>query len=308
MTRFIIRRLALMPVVLLLANFLGFAYAYYVAPIQAAANPYSFGGFEVQPLLPQYLVYLKSALTGDFGFMPTNEPIASILLRSCIASIGLLAISSVLSVILGISMGLTAVKMVPTRISGWLTWISTVGLAAPSFYIGVLLISGSVLYLIYGIFTTPLLPFQGFGWDAHLVLPVIALMVQPTVKIAQVTSSMLVDEFGKQYIVVARSMGHPLRSIRQHFAFRNILAPVIIIIAGSLRFMVAELIIIERLFDWPGLGRLFSTTLVLTSHSNNLLLPPLLAALMTVLALFYLIVDLVASILVRTFDPRVERA
>ena len=82
----------------------------------------------------------------------------------------------------------------------------------------------------------------------------------------------------------------------------------IVVIAGSLRFMVAELIIIERLFDWPGLGRLFSTTLVLTSVSNNLLLPPLLAALMTVLALFYLIVDLVASILVRTFDPRVERA
>lgn len=308
MARFILRRVALLPVVLLLANFLGFAYAYYVGPLQAAANPYSFAGAEVQPLLPQYLTYLKSALTGDLGLMPTNEPIASMLLRSSIASMGLLAISSILSIFFGLILGMVAVRIVPARISGWLTLTSTIGLAAPSFYIGILLISGSVIYLIYGRSSSPLLPFQGFGWDAHLVLPIIALMVHPTVKIAQVTSSLLVEELGKQYIVVARSLGHTIRSIRRHFAFRNVLAPVVLIVAGTLRFMVAELIIIERLFDWPGLGRLFSSTLVLTGHSENLLLPSLLAALMTVLALLYLIVDLVASILTRTFDPRVERA
>jgi ABC-type dipeptide/oligopeptide/nickel transport system permease component len=71
-----------------------------------------------------------------------------------------------------------------------------------------------------------------------------------------------------------------------------------------LRLMIAELIIVERLFDWPGFGRLFSTTIVLTSRSDNFLFPPLVAALLTVLALVFLLTDIIAGLLVRRFDPR----
>jgi ABC-type dipeptide/oligopeptide/nickel transport system permease component len=79
-------------------------------------------------------------------------------------------------------------------------------------------------------------------------------------------------------------------------------------IAGSLRLLVAELIIIERLFSWPGLGRLMSTTLVTHSNSNNFLHPPLVAALLTILVFIFLLADLAASILVRLFDPRIQAA
>jgi len=182
--------------------------------------------------------------------------------------------------------------------------MGTVGLASPSFYIGILFISFSVLYLISGLGRQPLLPFQGYGWDAHLVLPVLALMAQPTVKVAQVTAGLLVGELGKQYVIAARSFGLSLPTIKRRHAFRNIIVSVVLTIAGSLRLLIAELIIIERLFSWPGLGRVISTTLVVTSHSENYLLPSLFSALVTIVVALILATDFLAAIAIRAYDPR----
>ena len=309
MTRFILRRLALFPVVIILANFLGFAYAFYLGPRTALDNPYSFSGgvVEVTGLIPAYMAYLRGVFSGNPGQMPNSELISTVVLKSGLNSLILIVFALALSIIFGLLAGLIAVRPRPPRVASWLTLFSTVGLAAPSFYIGILLISLSVMYVIWGPTSSPLIPFQGFGWDAHLVLPVLALMVQPAFKLAQVTSNLLVDEMGKQYVVAALSFGHTLNTIRRHFALRNIMAPVMLVIAGSLRFMVAELIIIERLFDWPGFGRLFSSTIVLTSHSENYLLIPLMAAMMTMLAVLYYVADMIASMLARAYDPRLDR-
>lgn len=308
MVRFILRRLVILPFVLLLANFFGFLYAYYVGPLQAVRNPYAFGLIQLPPFLPMYGEYLRRTSQLDFGIAPNNEAVATLIARSAAASAGLLLISLVLSTAIGLLLGFRAVRSDPPKISPWLTILTTIGLASPSFYIAILFITFSILILISGPGSKPLLPFQGFGWDNHLVLPVLALMVRPTVQIAQVTSGMLVNELGKQYITVAKAYGHSTRSIRWRYAFRNIMVPVVLITAGSLRLLVAELIIIERLFGWPGLGRLLSTTLVTTSSSLNFLHPPLVAALLTVLVFVFLIADLFASILVRLFDPRIQAA
>jgi len=309
MTRFVLKRLALFPVIIILANFLGFAYAYYIGPRTGLDNPYSSssGRIETIRLLPAYADYVQGVFSGNLGEMPNTELISTVVTKSALNSLVLLALALAFSILFGLLGGLAAVRPRPPRVATWLTLFSTVGLAAPSFYIGILLISLSVMYVIWGPTSSPLVPFQGYGWDAHLVLPVLALMVQPAVKIAQVTANLLVDEMGKQYIVAALSMGHTLSAIRRHYALRNVMAPVVLVIAGSLRFMVAELIIIERLFDWPGFGRLFSTTIVLTSHSENYLFIPLMAAMLTLLAVLYYVADMVASILARVYDPRLER-
>lgn len=308
MSRFILRRLVIIPFILLLANFFGFLYAYYVGPLQAIRNPYAFGLIQLPPFLPMYGEYLQRISQLDFGIAPNNETVAALIARSTAASAGLLLISLVLSTATGLLLGFRAVRSDPPKISPWLTLLTTIGLAAPSFYLGILFITFSILILITGPASKTLLPFQGFGWDSHLVLPVMALMVRPTVQIAQVTSGMLVGELGKQYVIAARAFGHPARSVRWRYAFRNILAPVVLTTSGSLRLLVAELIIIERLFSWPGLGRLMSTTLVTTSSTINFLHPPLVAALLTVLVFVFLLADFVAAVLVRLFDPRIQVA
>jgi len=200
-----------------------------------------------------------------------------------------------------------AVRRNRSGIAPWLTFVSTLGLALPSFYIAILLIALFLLFFLYGMdSTTPLIPFQGFGWDAHLLLPVLALIIQPTVKIARVTGGLLSEEMEKQYVTSAMSFGFSFRAIKGRLAFRNIIAPVLLTVAASLRVMIAELIIIERLFNWPGLGRLIASVLSTKSTSNDLFSPPMIAILLTLLVGLFLTIDLIATLLARSIDPRLR--
>lgn len=311
MTRFILRRLAIIPIVLLVANFLGYAYAHLVLPIRASRIPYLAALPSSEPLLPAYAAYLQGGLRLEFGMLPgEKETIATAISSASSASLGLLALALALSVVAGLVLGLRAVRLEPRRISRWLTLLSTAGLAMPSFYIGSLLIAAMFSYVLEHSIGAPL-PMQGFGWDRHLVLPTLALMARPTVQIAQMTAGLLEGELGKRYIATARSVGHPWRVIRRRHALRNILAPVILMIAGSGRLLMGELILVEWLFKWPGLGMLFAQALVpeqssAAQGSPLFLNPPVVATVLTAFAVLFLATDLIAAVFVRAVDPRLR--
>jgi ABC-type dipeptide/oligopeptide/nickel transport system permease component len=80
----------------------------------------------------------------------------------------------------------------------------------------------------------------------------------------------------------------------------------VLTVAASLRIMIAELIIIERLFNWPGFGKLISTLLSRHSLSTDLLSPPMIAAVLTVLVGIFLLIDFIATFLSRLIDPRLR--
>lgn len=320
MAKFILQRLLILPLLLLLVNFLGFTYAHYARPIRAERTPYV-QAEEAGPLIPAYADYLKTFIALDFGqeiTTPDNarsntaSTLGEALLNATIASLGLLAISLSISIVLGLYLGFKATTNDPPDTSRWLTISSTIGLAMPSFYIGSLLIIGLVFYVIWrGPNTDMPLPISGFGWDFHLILPVIALMARPTFQLAQVTSGVLSGELGKQYVIAGRSMGRTWRTIRLHFALKNVIAPVILTIAGLQRFLVGELIMIEWLFRWPGLGRMLGWTLIpaeFTSSSGSPLFlnPPIMATVLTLIAALFLLTDLAAAIAVRYLDPRIK--
>jgi peptide/nickel transport system permease protein len=318
MLRYILRRLAILPIALILINFLGFTYAYIARPIRAASTPYLREQVSNQsPLLASYSQYIQDIFHGSllqpFSEGPRIGSFAQSIVNSLIASLGLLAITISLSIIFGLIIGLLAVRNQPPGVRGWLSFISTIGLSMPSFYIGSLSILLIVFVLVFrGPNSESPIPIRGFGWDNHLILPVIALMLRPAVQIAQVTANMLAGEFGKQYIVASRSFGHSWHDIRWRQAMRNVIAPIILSIASSFRLLVGELILVEWLFNWPGLGNLLASTLVPGSLSTNLganvlfLDPAVVAADITFIGLFFLIADLIASVSVRIFDPRLR--
>jgi peptide/nickel transport system permease protein len=318
MLRFILRRLAILPLALVLINFLGFAYAYIARPIRAASTPYLREQVSnSSPLFESYSQYVVDIFHGSllkpFAKGPQIGTFAQNILNALVASLGLLAIAITLSIILGIILGLLAVRNQPPGVRGWMSFISTIGLSMPSFYIGSLAILLIVFVLVFrGPNSESPIPINGFGWDNHLILPVIALMLRPTVQIAQVTAEMLAGEFSKQYIIASRSFGHSWHDIRWRQAMRNVIAPIILSIAGSFRLLVGELIVVEWLFSWPGLGDLLASTLVPGALSTNLganvlfLDPAVIAADITFIGLFFLVADLIASISVRLFDPRLR--
>ncbi len=318
MLRFILRRLAILPFALILIHFLGFSYAYVARPIRAARTPYLREQVNNPlPLLDSYQQHIEDIFNGSLLRPPEKGPqigsFAQDLWHAFLASVGLLSIALFLSILLGLILGLLAVRNQPPGVRGWLTPLSTIGLAMPSFYIGSLSVLAIVyLALVRGPAGEGGIPIRGFGWDKHLILPVFALMLRPTVQIAQVTANLLVGELGKQYIIAARSFGHTWRDIRWRQAMRNIVAGVILSIAGSFRMLVGELVVIEWLFNWPGLGKMLASTLVPGQLSANLgasalfLDPPTVALDITIIGALFLLADLFASVLVRIIDPRLR--
>jgi peptide/nickel transport system permease protein len=216
-----------------------------------------------------------------------------------------------LSVVIGVALGLLAVRDRPPRIASWLTGAATVGLAVPTFFFGVLGIALIIMLLIYAPGRLLLLPLEGYGWDNHLVLPVVALMLRPTAQIAQVTAGMMVGELGRQYVTTARSVGIAEQRIVRRHALRNALPAVVSTIAASLRLSAGELIIVETLFYWPGLGRLIAVTLIpgnhsLTAEAALFLSAPVIAAALVLFAALFLLANTAAGLLVRALDPRVR--
>jgi ABC-type dipeptide/oligopeptide/nickel transport system permease component len=316
MIKFLLRRLAFIPLVLIIVNFAGYAFAHVTYQLQQSQTIYGSGQEGIIPVWPEYTEYARGALLGDFGRMPigVNEPISRAVIQASGASLGLLLISFFLSTALGLTLGLSAVKVDPPRTMPWLTLVSTIGLAMPSFYIGILFVGG-LLYLTLRGGGQSILPVSGFGWDHHLVLPVIALTIRPMMQIAQVTASLLSGELDKRYVMAARSFGHTWNAIRWNKALRNVLGRVILVFAGSFRLLAAELVLVEWLFNWPGIGRMLVHTLVpprissvggLVDTSAYFLEPPLVAGLLVVFALLFLLADLFSSGFARLIDPRLR--
>ena len=314
MIRYILRRLLIIPPALLIIHFLGFAYAHIARPIRAARTPYVRELVDPTPVWQAYVQHIQDIFSGNLGLMPGGQgAFGEALLRTTMASLGLLALALVVSVILGIVLGSRAVRINPPRIARWLPLFTSFGLAIPSFYLGSLCIIAMVFYILWrGPGSVAPLPTDGFGWDEHLVFPVIALALHPTVMIAQVVAESFSSEMRKRYVVAARSFGHTWGNIRWHQVLSNVLATIILTIASSFRLLVGELIVVEWLFNWPGLGKLLASALVPGTLSSSLgstrlfLNPPVVAAVVTIIAAMFLFADLIASVLVRVIDPRLR--
>lgn len=317
MARFLARRLLLIPVALIAVILLAYGYAHVVQWEYAQRYPQLYYRLAVTQQRPEslfeaYREYLPELLHFNLGSLQNGQPIVEVLRQAITASLGLLLVALVVSIPAGIVLGIVASRWTHLRPARWLMLVATAGLAMPSFYIGSLLILISVAYALWrgGGRGLPF-PLAGFGWDEHMVFPTIALMLRPTVQIAQVTATLLTGELHKQYAFAARSFGHSWRTVKRRLAFRNVLAPIVLTIAGSLRMLVTDLILVEWLFFWPGLGRFLAFALIPSERTNMasspyLLDPPFVTAILVTVTALFLVADFFASVVVRFFDPRLR--
>lgn len=290
------------------ANFGGFTYAYLART--TAGNPFFGNQADGAGLLPAYLAYVEQLTSARVTNIAVyGDDFGRVLAQATVASLGLLTISLAVSIVLGITSGLLGVRFRPPGVRGWLTAVTTVGLSTPSFFFGRLVVALFFLMLIHVPRASMPLPIQGYGWDAHLILPVIALSLRPTAQIGQIMAGLLAGELGRQYVVAARGRGLPeARVVRRH-ALRNVWAPIFQTMAGTVRLLVGELVVVEWLFAWPGLGYLLAATLIpaefaSASIESRFLDPPLVASLLTIFAVIFIVTDFLAGQAVRIVDPR----
>jgi ABC-type dipeptide/oligopeptide/nickel transport system permease component len=318
MIQFLLRRLALLPFVLLAAHFVGYMYAVLGRRFQIGNNPFFAQDPAAMPSVwAEYAAYAATVAQSGLGKMAggSTESLTAALARTGLNSLGLLLIAFGLSVLFGLVIGLYAVRTQPVGAAPWLAPLASVSLSMPSFYIGAVLVTASIFYLLNaGKGATLPLPLRGYGWDEHLVLPVLVLMVRPAMQIAQVAATTLSGELGKVYVIASRSFGYTWRAIRWSAALKNALAPIVLAIGSAFRLMAVELILVEWLFGWPGLGRLFAEALFRPRIASvasatagippGFLYPPLVAAMLAIFAVVFVLADTLAAAAARGVDPR----
>ncbi|TCC27262.1 ABC transporter permease [Kribbella speibonae] len=261
-------------------------------------------------LLSQYWDYLGQLAHGDLGISYTYFPysVAEVIGKAFWWTVILVGAVQLLSFAIGILLGAFAAWRRNSRFDTSVTVISTfVGTLQP-FWIALLLIYG----LGYGLGWFPTAGgyeastpgFNGaFLYDAlsHAFLPALTLMiVTPIGWILGMRNTMIMN-LGEDYIRLARAKGLPDRMIALRYAARNALLPSVAGFALALGGILGGTILVESVFDYPGLGRLMGEAVGIKDY-------PLLQGLMLLTAVATLVANLIADLLYGVLDPRARRA
>lgn len=219
------------------------------------------------------------------------------LLRDTLAkSAGLLLYSMAAALLLGVPLGVSAALSKGKLSSAIVVSLSVLGISTPSFLLAMLF--WIVNISVHRTFDVDVLPSTGFGWDAHLVMPVLVLAMRPMAQIAQITYVSLIDVMRQDYIRTAHAKGLAWRDVRNRHGLRNILIPIFTTLGTSLRYSLASLAIVELFFGWPGVGL---TLLEAINQAEIFLVVDLILS----LGLFFLLVNLVLEVLFPLLDARI---
>jgi ABC-type dipeptide/oligopeptide/nickel transport system permease component len=204
-----------------------------------------------RPLAAQYADWLWKVVRLDFGHsLISDQPVLSLILQRFPLTLSLSLLGLLFSVVLAVPLGvLSAVR----RWSGWDylgMGISQLGMALPSFWLGILLLLGLAVRV-------PLFPLFGAGGLRHLVLPAVSLGLAQAAIQLRLTRASMIEELSKEYVLTARAKGLTERMVKYKHVLKNALLPVITIAGIQLGYMLGGAIIIEQVFSLPGLGRLF---------------------------------------------------
>ncbi len=250
--------------------------------------------------LPNTAAYIGRLAHMDLGLTQAGSdtllplPVTQVLAERLPRSLGLLLLALLLASVLGILLGITAARSRSGRSLGVL--ISTiVGISLPSFFAAFLLQLGATSYTRFT--GQRLLPVGGFGWDKHLILPVLVLSARPIAQITRITFVSVQQALRQDYIRTARGKGlHNLQIMLVH-VMRNAAIPILTTIGVSLRFSLSSLPVVEYYFGWPGAG--FTLLKGIAQQDTDLTI-----ALSLSLAIMFILINLILETSYRVIDPR----
>lgn len=274
---------------------------------QAGSDPVAVARVRTQlgldlPLGTQFTHWAGALARGDLGVsLRTGEPVADELARRIPRSLELIGAGLLIAVLLGVPLGVVAARS-RGRLAGALAAVIAVaGFSAPVFVLGILL----VLLFSLALGWLPSSGFVPFSDDPlqhclALILPSLTIGLNFMGVVARMTRASLADVMGRDYVKLARAKGMPRgRAILRH-ALPNALVPVIAIVGVRAGNLLGGTVIIEALFDWPGL----SSLLVSAAFSRDY--PVIQGSLLAIFALFILI-SLVIDLAQGFVDPRIRR-
>ncbi|HEV8470308.1 MAG TPA: ABC transporter permease [Candidatus Limnocylindria bacterium] len=314
MAKFISERLVESIPVLLLASLLVFAILHLVPgdPIDAMIGAASFGvgdraaqeqlvaslreqlGLN-DPLPLQYVRWLWNATHLDLGeSFIRHQPVIKVIGDRLPSTIELAGSALVLSVLLGVALGIVAAVKRNSPIDRLVMFVSLGGVSIPSF------VFAMVLILVFSV-TLGLLPATGSGSIDRLILPMLVLGYEGVGLIARLTRASLLDVLGREYVRTAHAKGLPPRSVLLGHAMRNALIPVVTIVGLQLGRLLAGSVIVETVFARQGIGQLAIDSIIAKDY-------PVVQGVILLTATSYVLANLLVDIAYGFINPRIRAA
>jgi peptide/nickel transport system permease protein len=319
MFAFILRRLIQALVVMVVVAFIAFLLFQYVgdpvvfllgqdatpAQIRELRNALGLD----QPFFVQFWHFLVNAAQGEFGLsLRQGAKVSRLIAERFPATLELALVAAALALLVGIPMGVYAALRRGSFLSQVFMTLSLLGVSLPTFLIGILLILVFAVTLGWfpsfgrgetvqvGWFTSGLLTVK--GWH-HIVLPALTLAIFQLTLIMRLVRAEMLEVLRTDYIKFARARGLPNRAIHFGHALKNTLVPVMTITGLQLGGLIAFAIITETVFQWPGMGLLFIQAVTFADI-------PVMAAYLCLIALIFVVINLVVDLLYFAVDPRLR--
>lgn len=260
------------------------------ADVQAMRHAY---GLDV-PIGQQYVNYWKGVLHGDLGkSLRFNESVTKLIAARYPFTLRLTLASLAIALILSIPAGVRSAR----RRNRWedraISFVSLLGLSFPNFALGPVLILFFAIYL-------GILPVSGSGTLAHLVLPAVTMGGALAAILTRMVRTSMLEELSQDYIRTARAKGLPERNVVYRHALRNAMVPVLTVIGLQFGALLAGAIVTEKIFSWPGVGRL---TVDAISYRDYYLVQGCILA----IGLTYVAANFLTDLLYSIANPRIRQ-
>ncbi|RKJ98467.1 ABC transporter permease [Alicycliphilus denitrificans] len=319
MLAFILRRLVQALIVMVTVAFIAFMLFQFVgdpvaillgqdATPQQVAEMRAALGLD-KPFVVQFWHFLVNAAQGEFGIsLRQGAKVSRLIAERFPATLELSLVAAFIALVVGVPMGVYAALRRGTFTSQLFMTLSLLGVSLPTFLIGILLIlvfsvtlgwfpsfgRGEVVQL--GWWSTGLLTAK--GWH-HITLPAITLAIFQLTLIMRLVRAEMLEVLRTDYIKFARARGLTDRAIHFGHALKNTLVPVMTITGLQLGGLIAFAIITETVFQWPGMGLLFIQAVTFADI-------PVMAAYLCLIALIFVVINLVVDLLYFAVDPRLR--
>ncbi len=254
-----------------------------------------------KPEWQQFLIYIWNAAHFDFGlsYQYEGKTVSSLILAGWpfTATLGVLAF--LLIVPIGIGLGVMAALRQNTRVDYITMGFATFGASFPNFVVGMLMI------IVFGVFAYNAtggdysLPVTGFGFDQHLIMPVLTLALLPIAYIARLTRASTLDTLRQEYVRTAWAKGLTERMVVIRHILKNSLIPVVTALGPTFAFLITGSVIVEEVFAIPGIGRAFVTAVESRDY-------PMILGTTILFSLVVAIANLVVDVAYVFIDPRVR--
>jgi len=253
-------------------------------------------------IILQYFNWLKNIATGEFGYsLQSGQKISEILALRMPATLELVLSALILSTLLALTLGLFAGAKKGGIADKLSRVLGVIGIAIPDFFIGLVLLNIFAFRIEWLPTGNRVAPGQVTLWDRlpNLILPVATLTIAMLAVLIRYTRNSVLDTLNRDFVKTARSKGVPEWRVLYSHVFRNSLGPVMVLLAFRLPLLVGGSILVETVFQWPGIG----TTIIAAVTASDY---PVIMVVSMIIAMIILVASFLVDVIKSILDPRVR--